>query len=127
MKSTVLLIATSLILVVAMVPITNPNPVRAQTGISQWCWTDVESVLHCFDSNDACLSDSPRAEVIQEGCHKEVVNVQWCWDDQQSNKHCFATESECKADIQASNLPGNLFVSSCVKISQSQNSTNSTK
>lgn len=123
MKSRVLFVVSSLILVVAMIPVAIPSPVQAQTGVnqtgvSQWCWTDVESVLHCFDSKDACLSDSPRAGVIQEDCHTEVVNVQWCWDDTQSNHHCFDTESECKADQPASNLQGNLFISGCHEVSQ---------
>lgn len=117
--------ASSLILAVALVPITNPRPVQAQTGVSQWCWTDVESVLHCFDSKDACLSDSPSAGLLKADCQQQVVNVKWCWDDPQNNHHCFATESECKADQPASNLQGNLFISGCHQISQSQNSTQS--
>lgn len=125
MKSTVLFVTTSLILVIAMATIPVTSAVRAQTGVSQWCWTDVESQLHCFDSKDACLSDSPRAGLLQADCQPEVVNVKWCWDDQQNNHHCFDTESECKADQPASNLQGNLFISACHEVSQSRNSTQS--
>ena len=113
MKSTALFVATSLILVVAMVPIAISNPVQAvQAGKRQWCWTDAEFSKICSDTKADCKASIPRNAVVQKPCHVEIVNVQWCWTDKDANNRCFDSVRECKADQAALG-----FLEGCHKVS----------
>lgn len=117
MKSAVLFIATSLILVAALVPISIPNPVQA-TEKRQWCWVDADFQNICSDTKAACQASIPRNAVVQEPCYVTIVNVQWCWVDKASTYHCFDTQRACLADQPASKLVGDLFLTACHKVSR---------
>jgi len=73
MNSTIVLfVATSLILIVAMVAIAIPNPVQAAPK-HQWCYTS--ATVNCgpngFDSKGACKkADAEDLSPTREPCHK---------------------------------------------------------
>jgi hypothetical protein len=117
MKSLVLYMATSLILIVAMVPIANPNPVQATAGVRQWCWTDAEFSKICSDTKADCQASIPRIALVQQPCHVAIVNVQWCWTDKESTHHCFDSARECAADQPEGRLLHDPPAALCHKVS----------
>lgn len=116
---TVLFVATSLILVAAIVPIANPNPVQASAGTRQWCWQDADFQRHCFDTKADCKADIPRSAVVQKPCSVDIVNVQWCWTDKESTHHCFDSARECAADQPEGRTLHDPPASPCHKVSLS--------
>jgi hypothetical protein len=70
MKSIVLLIVTSLMLVGAIIVVAIPSPIQAAPP-HQWCFREIAGPLHCFANKGDCKKGDDLYTIVEE-CHKET-------------------------------------------------------